>query len=114
MPGKPRESAKHLELGVFAPTIGCMPPAANRSFMLISAAEQHTDITFAYNRRVAEILEQAGWEIFFMAQRMGAGFGPSRFWTTSLDSFTTAATRTDGSKTTAPVMNEKRKHETPK
>jgi len=82
---------RHLELGVFAPTIGCMPPAASRSFCLISSAEQRTDTTFAYNRRLAEILEQAGLEIFFMAQRMGAGFGPSRFWGTALDSFTTAA-----------------------
>ena len=82
---------RHLELGVFAPTIGCMPPAAGRSFCLISAAEQRTDTTFAYNRRVAEILERAGLEIFFMAQRMGAGFGPSRFWGTALDSFTAAA-----------------------
>ncbi len=56
---------RHLELGVFAPTIGCMPPAASQSFCLISSAEQRTDITFAYNRRVAEILEQAGLEIFF-------------------------------------------------
>src|SRR5882762_10360053 len=76
---------RHLELGVFAPTIGCMPPVADRSFCLISSAEQRTDITFAYNRRVAEILEHAGLEIFFMAQRMGAGFGPSRFWGTALD-----------------------------
>jgi FMNH2-dependent dimethyl sulfone monooxygenase len=91
MQSESRRSARHLELGVFAPTIGCMPPAADRSFCLISSAEQRTDITFAYNRRVAEILERAGLEIFFMAQRMGAGFGPSRFWGTSLDSFTTAA-----------------------
>jgi dimethylsulfone monooxygenase len=84
-------SDRHLELGVFAPTIGCMPPAANRSFILISAAEQRTDITYEYNRRVAEILERAGLEIFFMAERGGSGFGPSRFWTTSLDSFSTAA-----------------------
>jgi FMNH2-dependent dimethyl sulfone monooxygenase len=82
---------QHLELGVFAPTIGCMPPAAGRSFCLISAAEQRTDITFAYNCQVADILERAGLEIFFMAQRMGAGFGQSRFWGTALDSFTTAA-----------------------
>jgi len=82
---------RHLELGVFAPTIGCMPPAAERSFILISAAEQRTDITYEYNRQVAEILERAGLEIFFMAERGGAGFGPSRFWTTSLDSFSTAA-----------------------
>jgi FMNH2-dependent dimethyl sulfone monooxygenase len=85
------KGTRHLELGVFAPTVGCMPPAGNQSFMLISAAEQRTDITFASNRRLAEILERAGLEIFFMAQRMGAGFGPSRFWTTSLDSFATAA-----------------------
>jgi len=82
---------QHLELGVFAPTIGCMPPAASQSFCLISAAEQRTDITFAYNREIAEMLERAGFELFFMAQRMGAGFGPSRFWGTALDSFTTAA-----------------------
>lgn len=82
---------QHLALGVFAPTIGSMPPAAGRSFCLISAAEQRTDITFAYNCQIADILERAGLEIFFMAQRMGAGFGPSRFWGTALDSFTTAA-----------------------
>lgn len=82
---------RHLELGIFAPTIGAMPPAAERSFCLISSAEQRTDITYAYNRRLVEILDRAGLEFFFMAQRMGAGFGPSRFWGTSLDSFTTAA-----------------------
>ena len=82
---------RHLELGVFAPTIGCLPPTGDPSFMLVSRAEQRTEATFEYNRRVAEMLEQAGLEIFFMAQRGGAGFGPSRFWSTSLDSFTTAA-----------------------
>jgi FMNH2-dependent dimethyl sulfone monooxygenase len=82
---------RHLELGVFAPTIGCLPPAGDPSFMLVSRAGQRTEATFDYNRRVAELLEQAGLEIFFMAQRGGAGFGPARFWSTSLDSFTTAA-----------------------
>ena len=82
---------RHLELGVFAPTVGCMPPAASRSFCLVSSAEQRTDITFDYNRQVAKILDRAGLELFFMAQRMGEGFGPSRFWGTALDSFTTAS-----------------------
>jgi FMNH2-dependent dimethyl sulfone monooxygenase len=58
--------------------------------MLVSGAEQRTVPTFEYNRRVAELLDQAGFEIFFMAQR-GRGFGPSQFWGTSLDSITTAA-----------------------
>ena len=82
---------RHLELGVFAPTVGCMPPAASRSFCLVSSAEQRTDITFDYNQQVAKILDRAGLELFFMAQRMGEGFGPSRFWGTALDSFTTAS-----------------------
>jgi FMNH2-dependent dimethyl sulfone monooxygenase len=82
---------RHLELGVFAPTIGCLPPQGPASFMLISTAEQRTEATFDYNRRLAEMLDQAGLEIFFMAQRASAGFGPSGFWTTSLDSLTTAA-----------------------
>ena len=43
---------RHLELGVFAPTVGCTLSAAERSFMLISGAEPRTDITFEYNRRV--------------------------------------------------------------
>src|SRR2546425_10329075 len=82
---------RHLELGVFAPTIGCLPPAGDPSFMLVSRAEQRTEAPFEYNRRVAEMLEQAGLESCFMAQRGGPGFGPSQFWSTSLDSFTTAA-----------------------
>jgi FMNH2-dependent dimethyl sulfone monooxygenase len=81
---------RHLELGVFAPTIGCMPPQGKSSFMLVSGAEQRTEPTFDYNRRVAEMLDHAGFEVFFMAQR-GHGFGPSDFWGTSLDSITTAA-----------------------
>lgn len=81
---------RHLELGVFAPTIGCMPPQGKSSFMLVSGAEQRTEPTFDYNRRVAEMLDRAGLEVFFMAQR-GRGFGPSDFWGTSLDSLTTAA-----------------------
>lgn len=81
---------RHLELGVFAPTIGRMPPQGTPSFMLVSEAEQRTEPTFEYNRRVAEMLDRAGFEIFFMAQR-GRGFGPSQFWGTSLDSITSAA-----------------------
>lgn len=81
---------RHLELGVFAPTIGCMPPQGKSSFMLVSGAEQRTEPTFDYNRRVAELLDRAGLEVFFMAQR-GRGFGPSDFWGTSLDSVTSAA-----------------------
>ena len=86
-----QDTRRHLELGAFAPTVGCMPPAASRSFCLVSGVEQRTDITFDYNQRIAKILDQAGLEVFFMAQRMGAGFGPSRFWGTALDSFTTAS-----------------------
>ena len=81
---------RHLELGVFAPTIGCMQPQGNSSFMLVSGAEQRTEPTFEYNRRVAEMLDRAGLEVFFMAQR-GRGFGPSDFWGVSLDSITSAA-----------------------
>ena len=81
---------RHLELGVFAPTIGCLPPQGKSSFMLVSGAEQRTEPTFDYNRRVAEMLDRAGLEVFFMAQR-GRGFGPSDFWGTSLDSVTSAA-----------------------
>jgi len=81
---------RHLELGVFAPTIGCLPPQGRSSFMLVSGAEQRTEPTFDYNRRVAEMLDRAGFEVFFMAQR-GRGFGPSDFWGTSLDSITSAA-----------------------
>jgi len=81
---------RHLELGVFAPTIGCLPPQGKSSFMLVSGAEQRTEPTFDYNRRVAEMLDRAGLEVFFMAQR-GRGFGPSDFWGTSLDSITSAA-----------------------
>ncbi len=81
---------RHLELGVFAPTIGCLPPQGKASFMLVSGAEQRTEPTFDYNRRVAEMLDRAGLEVFFMAQR-GRGFGLSDFWGTSLDSITSAA-----------------------
>ena len=84
-------SDRHLELGVFAPTIGCSPSFGTNAFVLVSSAEQRTEPTFAYNLRVAELLDQAGLEVFFMAQRGGAGFGPARFWSNSLDSFTTAA-----------------------
>lgn len=83
-------AGRHLELGVFAPTIGCMPPYGKSSFMLVSRAEQRTEPTFDYNRRVAEMLDRAGLEVFFMAQR-GRGFGPSDFWGVSLDSITSAA-----------------------
>ena len=81
---------RHLELGVFAPTIGCLPPQGKSSFMLVSGAEQRTEPTFDYNRRVAEMLDRAGLEVFFMAQRE-RGFGSSDFWGTSLDSITSAA-----------------------
>lgn len=84
-------TSRHLELGVFAPTIGGLPPQGPPSFMLISTAEQRTESTFDYNRRIAEMLDRAGLELFFMAQRASAGFGPKGFWTTSLDSLTTAA-----------------------
>ena len=81
---------QHLELGVFAPTIGGLSPQGKSSFILVSGAEQRTEPTFHYNRRVAEMLDQAGFEVFFMAQG-GKGFGPADFWGTSLDSVTSAA-----------------------
>ena len=84
-------SDRHLELGVFAPTIGCAPSFGKNAFALVSSAEQRTEPTYDYNLRIAQLLDQSGLEIFFMAQRGGAGFGPARFWSYSLDSFTTAA-----------------------
>lgn len=84
-------SNRHLELGVFAPTIGCAPSFGKNAFVLVSSAEQRTEPTYDYNLRLAQLLDQSGLEIFFMAQRGGAGFGPARFWSYSLDSFTTAA-----------------------
>ena len=84
-------SDRHLELGVFAPTIGCSSSFGTNAFVLVSSAEQRTEPTFEYNLRVAKLLDQAELEVFFMAQRGGAGFGPARFWSCSLDSFTTAA-----------------------
>ncbi len=84
-------SDRHLELGVFAPTIGCSASFGTNAFVLVSSAEQRTEPTFEYNLRVAKLLDQAGLEVFFMAQRGGSGFGPARFWSCSLDSFTTAA-----------------------
>ncbi len=84
-------SDRHLELGVFAPTIGCAPSFGKNAFVLVSSAEQRTEPTYDYNLRLAQLLDRSGLEIFFMAQRGGAGFGPARFWSYSLDSFTTAA-----------------------
>ncbi len=84
-------SDRHLELGVFAPTIGCAPSFGSNAFALVSSAEQRTEPTYDYNLRIAQLLDRSGLEIFFMAQRGGAGFGPARFWSYSLDSFTTAA-----------------------
>lgn len=84
-------SDRHLELGVFAPTIGCAPSFGKNAFALVSSAEQRTEPTYDYNLRIAQLLDRSGLEIFFMAQRGGAGFGPARFWSYSLDSFTTAA-----------------------
>ena len=84
-------SNRHLELGVFAPTIGCAPSFGKNAFALVSSAEQRTEPTYDYNLRIAQLLDRSGLEIFFMAQRGGAGFGPARFWSYSLDSFTTAA-----------------------
>ncbi len=84
-------SERHLELGLFAPTVGSMPPAGKPSAFLLSHVEQRTEPTFEYNLRVAQMLDRAGLEVFFMAQRGGKGFGSSRFWGTSLDSFTTAS-----------------------
>ena len=82
---------RHLELGLFAPTVGSMPPAGKPGAFLLSHAEQRTEPTFDYNLHLARMLDRAGLELFFMAQRGGKGFGPSRFWGTSLDSFTTAS-----------------------
>ena len=84
-------SDRHLELGVFAPTIGCAPSFGKNAFALVSSAEQRTEPTYDYNLRIAQLLDRSGLEIFFMAQRGGAGFGQARFWSYSLDSFTTAA-----------------------
>lgn len=84
-------SNRHLELGVFAPTIGCAPSFGKNAFALVSSAEQRTEPTYDYNLRIAQLLDRSGLEIFFMAQRGGAGFGQARFWSYSLDSFTTAA-----------------------
>ena len=84
-------SDRHLELGLFAPTVGSMPPAGKPGAFLFSHVEQRTEPTFEYNLRLAQMLDRAGLELFFMAQRGGKGFGPSRFWGTSLDSFTTAS-----------------------
>lgn len=84
-------SDRHLELGVFAPTIGCAPSFGKNAFVLVSSAEQRTEPTYDYNLRLAQLLDRSGLEIFFMAQRGGAGFGPARFWSYSLDSFTAAA-----------------------
>ncbi len=84
-------SERHLELGLFAPTVGSMPPAGKPGAFLLSHVEQRTEPTFDYNLRLAQMLDRAGLELFFMVQRGGKGFGPSRFWGTSLDSFTTAS-----------------------
>ena len=84
-------SDRHLELGLFAPTVGSMPPAGKPGAFLLSHVEQRTEPTFDYNLRLAQMLDRAGLEVFFMAQRGGKGFGSSRFWGTSLDSFTTAS-----------------------
>ncbi len=81
----------HLELGVFAPTIGRMPPVGSSSYQLVSDCEQRSEVSWSYNRDLAVTLEQAGLEIFFMAQRHGTGFGAKRFWSHSLDSFSIAA-----------------------
>ncbi len=81
----------HLELGVFAPTIGRMPPVGPCSFQLVSEVEQRSPVDWETNRRIALLLETSGLEIFFQAQRGGAGFGPNRFWSHSLDSFSVAA-----------------------
>ena len=53
-------SDRHLELGVFAPTIGCSASFGTNAFVLVSSAEQRTEPTFEYNLRVAELLDQAG------------------------------------------------------
>ncbi|NNL87282.1 MAG: LLM class flavin-dependent oxidoreductase, partial [Myxococcales bacterium] len=81
----------HLELGIFAPTIGRMPPVGPCSFQLVSEVPQRSAVDWETNRRIALLLERSGLEIFFQAQRGGSGFGPNRFWSHSLDSFSVAA-----------------------
>ncbi len=44
-------SDRHLELGVFAPTIGCAPSFGSNAFALVSSAEQRTEPTYDYNLR---------------------------------------------------------------
>ena len=82
---------KHMELGIFAPTMGSMPPIGKRNSNLLSTVEQTTEITYDYNRRLAETADQAGMELYLMPARHGGGYGNSRFWGTSIDSMTTTA-----------------------
>lgn len=84
-------TTRHLELGVFAPTIGRMPPQGSPALFVLSEAEQRVSVTYESNRRIAQMLDAAGLEIYFMAQRGGRGFGPHRVWSHALDSFTVAA-----------------------
>jgi FMNH2-dependent dimethyl sulfone monooxygenase len=82
---------RHLEMGIFAPTIGRMPPQGDPALFVLSDAEQRVSITYESNRRIAKMLDRAGLEIYFMAQRGGRGFGPNRVWSHALDSFGVAA-----------------------
>lgn len=68
-----------------------MPPQGEPALFVLSDAEQRVSVTYDSNRRLAQMLDRAGLEIFFMAQRSGRGFGPGRVWSHALDSFTVAA-----------------------
>ncbi len=86
-----RDGERHLELGLFAPTVGRMEPIGPPTMYLVSEVPQDVSITYDANRELARILDRGGLEFFFMAQRGGRGFGESRFWSHALDSFTVAA-----------------------
>ena len=68
-----------------------MPPVGPSSFQLVSDASQRIEVTWEYNKRLGLLLEDLGLEVFFQAQRGGAGFGSKRFWSHSLDSFNVGA-----------------------
>lgn len=42
-------SHRHLELGLFSPTVGTMMPAGEPGVFLLSHAEQRTEPTFEYS-----------------------------------------------------------------
>ena len=71
-------SERHLELGLFAPTVGSMPPAGKPSAFLLSHVEQRTEPTFEYNLRVAQC-GRAGLEVFLWPTGVAKGRF-ARFW----------------------------------